>query len=116
MLVKKIDDVPAVSVDMEGAKDVKVRVLFGPDDGAPTFAMRVFELDKAGHTPYHSHPFEHEVIVLDGDLAVVTENDQTPLKAGDVLLMSPDEIHQFKNLSETETACMICLVPIQYQK
>ena len=75
MLIKKIKDVPAVPVEMEGARDVKVRVLFGPDDNAPTFAMRVFELDKAGHTPYHSHPFEHEVIVLNGQILAVTENE-----------------------------------------
>ena len=46
MLVKKIKDVTATPVEMEGAENVKVRVLFGPEDGAPTFAMRVFEFDK----------------------------------------------------------------------
>ncbi len=116
MLIKKIKDVPAVPVEMEGARDVKVRVLFGPDDNAPNFAMRVFELDKAGYTPYHSHPFEHEVIVLDGQIAAVTENDETQLNVGDVLLMMPDEMHQFRNLSDTEPAGMVCLVPVEYQK
>ena len=116
MLIKKIDAVKAVPVEMEGAKNVSVRVLFGPEDGAPTFAMRVFDLEKAGHTPYHSHPFEHEVIVLAGEIAAVTQNGETPLSVGDVLLMMPDEIHQFRNLSETDPARMVCLVPVQYQK
>ena len=39
MQIKKIQDVPATEVEMEGAKGVKVRVLFGPKDGVPTFAM-----------------------------------------------------------------------------
>lgn len=116
MLIKKINDVPAQDVKMDGAKDVKVRVLFGPADGAPTFAMRVFELAPGGHTPFHTHPFEHEVMALDGDIAVVTEAGDKPLAQGDVVLVAPDEKHQFKNLSPTKSTRFMCLVPIAYQK
>jgi quercetin dioxygenase-like cupin family protein len=35
---------------------------------------------------------------------------------GDVLLVMPGEIHQFKNLSDTQPARMMCLVPVAYQK
>ena len=65
MLIKKIQDVPAEKVQMKGARDVKVRVLFGPRDGAPTFAMRIFELDRQGHTPLHDHPFEYKHLTYD---------------------------------------------------
>ena len=116
MLIKKPQDIPAVPVDMEGAKDVTVRVLFGPQDKAPTFAMRLFELAGGGHTPYHSHPFEHEVIVVSGAAAVVTPEKEIPLSIGEVLLVEPDETHQFKNRSQTDSASFICLVPIAYQK
>ncbi|MHC4373059.1 MAG: cupin domain-containing protein [Planctomycetota bacterium] len=115
MIIKNMDQVPLQDVNMEGAKDVKVRVLFGPADNAPTFAMRVFELSGGGHTPFHTHPFEHEAMLLDGDIAVVTEEGDRPQK-GDVILVPPDEKHQFKNLSETESARFMCLVPIAYQK
>ena len=100
---------------MEGAKDVKVRVLFGPADNAPTFAMREFEMAPGGHTPFHTHPFEHEAMLLDGDISVVTEDGERQLQKGDVILMPPDEKHQFKNLSATEVARFMCLVPIAYQ-
>ncbi|MHC5179734.1 MAG: cupin domain-containing protein, partial [Planctomycetota bacterium] len=83
---------------------------------APTFAMRVFELAGGGHTPFHTHDFEHEAMLLDGDIAVVSEGSETPLKQGDVILVAPDEKHQFKNLSDTENARFMCLVPIAYQK
>jgi len=116
MLIKKIDDVPAAVVQMEGAKGVKVRVIFGPADDAPTFAMRAFDFEPGGNTPYHSHPFEHEVIVLQGRVAVVTEDGDSPVAAGDTVLMPSDQTHQFKNLSDTEPARLICLVPIQHQK
>jgi quercetin dioxygenase-like cupin family protein len=116
MLIKKISDVPLQDVNMEGARDVKVRVVFGPKDNAPTFAMRVFELAPGGHTPFHTHPFEHEAVVLDGDIAAVTENGEKPLNKGDMLLIPPDEKHQFKNRSDTHSASFMCLVPIAYQK
>ena len=116
MIIKNIDQVPLHDVNMEGAKDVKVRVLFGPADNAPTFAMRVFEMAGGGHTPFHTHPFEHEAVLLDGDIAVVTEAGDRPLQKGDVILVPPEEKHQFKNLSETKSARFMCLVPIAYQK
>jgi len=116
MIIKNIDQVPLQDVDMDGAKDVKVRVLFGPADDAPTFAMRVFELAPGGHTPHHTHDFEHEVLLLDGDIAVVTEDGDRPLQKGDVLLVAPNDPHQFKNRSDTACASFMCLVPIAYQK
>ena len=116
MIIKNIDEVPLQDVNMEGAKDVKVRVIIGPADNAPTFAMRVFEMAPSGHTPFHEHPFEHEAMLLDGDIAVVTEAGEVPLKKGDVLLMSPNEKHQFKNQSDSKPAGFMCMVPIEYQK
>ncbi len=116
MLIKNIQDVPAQPVQMEGAKNVQVRVIYGPKDNAPTFAMRVFDLAPGGHTPCHEHPFEHEVLILDGDIAVHSPNGPRPLKKHDTLLVAPNETHQFKNLSETQPARFMCLVPIAYQK
>ena len=115
MLVKNIDKTTPVPVEMEGAKDVTVRVMIGPKDAAPNFAMRLFELAPGGNTPYHTHPFEHEVIVMAGNIALVSQDKQTPMTFGDVALVPPDEIHQFKNISDTQPARMICLVLIEYQ-
>jgi len=116
MIIKNMRQVPATPVTMEGAKDVTVRVLIGPNDKAPNFAMRLFELAPGGHTPFHAHNFEHEVIILDGDIAVVTPQGDKPVKKGDVLLVAANEEHQFKNLSDKASAQFICLVPIAYQK
>lgn len=116
MLIKNINDVPTQPVTMEGANDVQVRVVYGPKDNAPTFAMRIFELAPGGHTPYHEHDFEHEILILAGDIAVVTPDGPKPLKIYDTLLVPANEIHQFKNRSDTQPASFMCLVPIQYQK
>lgn len=116
MLIKRPQDVAAVDVDMEGAKDVKVRVLIGPADQAPTFAMRIFELAPQGHTPYHEHAFEHEVMILSGDIAIVTPEGDQPVQVGDVAFIAPNDKHQFKNRSTTDPASFMCLVLIAYQK
>ncbi len=116
MLIKKIDDIAASEVKMDGVCDVSVRVVFGPADGAPTVAMRVFELAGGGHTPFHTHPFEHEVMILEGEIAIVTEEGTRPLAIGDMLLVMPDEKHQFRNLSADKRGRFMCMVPVEYQK
>lgn len=116
MIIKYLEEVPAEPVQMEGAKDVKVRVIFGPKDKAPTFAMRLFEVGPGGHTPYHQHDFEHEVLVLAGDVAVVTSEGPVSLKVNDALLIAANEVHQFRNLSHSVPARFLCLVPIANQK
>jgi quercetin dioxygenase-like cupin family protein len=115
MIIKKPAQVPAKPVDMEGVKDVKVQVVFGPDDQAPSFAMRIFELAGGGHTPYHEHDFEHEVMILQGDVVVVTPEKEIPVVQGDMILILPGETHQFKNCSDSTPARFMCLVPIAYQ-
>lgn len=115
MIIRNIDTVPLQEVKMEGASKVQVRIVLGPADKAPTFAMRVFELEPGGHTPLHSHPFEHEAFILEGSIGAVSEKDTRRLAVNDALLIYPGELHQFRNLSETEPARFICLVPVEYQ-
>lgn len=116
MLVKTIESVPAQPVEMDGAKDVTVRVIFGPADSAPTFAMRLFEMAPAGHTPFHSHPFEHQAIAMTGSMSLVNDQGETPFSPGQTVMISPDEKHQFRNASSDQPASMVCLVPIRFQK
>lgn len=110
MKVANTENIEAKEVQMEGAQGCTVRQLVGQNDGAPTFAMRQFEVAPGGHTPRHFHPYEHEVYVLEGE-GVVFEGD-TPhaLKAGDVVLVKPDEVHQFRNTGDRPMK-FLCLIP-----
>ena len=110
MKVCHYEQVESQAVDMQGAQGCRVRWLIGSAEGAPTFAMRQFEVLPGGHTPRHSHPYEHEVFVLEGQ-GVVYEGDQPhPLQAGDVVYVKPDEIHQFRNTGSGSLK-FLCLVP-----
>jgi len=99
-------------VTMDGAKGAKIRWLIAEKDGAPNFAMRLFEVAPEGFTPYHTHDWEHENYVLEGEGALVTEEGDKPFKPGDVLYIPPHFKHSYKNTGKT-TLKFLCLVPNQ---
>jgi quercetin dioxygenase-like cupin family protein len=111
MKVLHYQDVEAKSAD-EGASKLKVRWLITKEMGAPNFAMRLFEMEPKGHSPLHSHPWEHEVFILEGEGLVASTEGDKKFKAGDVVFILPNEKHQFKNNSE-KTLKFLCLVPIR---
>jgi len=64
-------------------------------DGAPGFAMRLFEIDPGGNTPEHSHSWEHEVFIIGGNGFVLEGNRKIPVEKEDFILVPQDELHQF---------------------
>ena len=81
------------------------------DDGAPNFCMRVFEVEPGSSTPSHSHWWEHEVFVLSGRGAVVSEQGETPIAQDSVVFVAPDEQHCFVN-NGNEPLRFICVIPL----
>jgi quercetin dioxygenase-like cupin family protein len=110
MKVINCEKVPSKTVEMEGSSNCTVRWLVGEADGAPTFAMRQFEVAPGGYTPRHFHDYEHEVFVLEGNGVVIEDMVEHPLAAGDVILVKPNEIHQFRNTGERPMK-FLCLIP-----
>jgi quercetin dioxygenase-like cupin family protein len=110
MRVINCNKVPSKTVEMEGSSNCTVRWLVGESDGAPTFAMRQFEVAPGGYTPRHFHDYEHEVFVLEGAGVVIEDSVEHPLVQGDVILVKPNEIHQFKNTGAAPMK-FLCLIP-----
>jgi quercetin dioxygenase-like cupin family protein len=110
MKVNHYEKVPQQPVEMEGSHGCSVRWLLGERDGTPNFAMRQFEVAPGGSTPRHSHPYEHEVFVLEGEGLVFEDNEPHKLAAGDVVFVKPDEVHQFRNTGTTPLK-FLCLIP-----
>jgi quercetin dioxygenase-like cupin family protein len=110
MKVNHYEQVAKAPVTMEGAIGCQVRWLVDEDQGAPNFAMRQFEVAPGGYTPRHSHPYEHEVFVLEGAGVVLEGETEHPLAAGDFVLVTPNEVHQFRNTGATPLK-FLCLVP-----
>lgn len=110
MRVNHFESVTQAPVTMEGSSGCQVRWLVDEQNGAPNFAMRQFEVAPGGYTPKHSHPYEHEVFVLEGQGVVLEGEVEHPLKPGDFVLVTPDEVHQFRNTGATPLK-FLCLVP-----
>ena len=87
------------------------REVITADDGAPTFCMRVFEVEPGSSTPSHSHTWEHEVFVLSGRGVVSGEKGETPIAKDSVIFVAPNEHHYFLNNSD-EPLRFICLIPL----
>jgi quercetin dioxygenase-like cupin family protein len=116
MLIRKPEDTQARTMDMPGASMVTMRLMVGRDDGAPNFAMRMFEVQPGGHTPRHQHNYEHEILIMQGEAAVGTSTDEaqdTSAKAGDVLFIPANQTHQFRNTGQSVLKFM-CLVPTEF--
>jgi quercetin dioxygenase-like cupin family protein len=110
MKVTNFKDVETKEVSAPGASGVAIRWLISEEDGAPNFALRLFEVNPGGHTPYHHHKWEHEVFVLKGRGDLVTESGNLPLNVGDSVLVPEGQNHQFKSASD-ETLVFLCAVP-----
>jgi quercetin dioxygenase-like cupin family protein len=110
MLVRRRVDVQQDVVTETGAEGARIRWLITREDGAPTFAMREIEVDPGGRTPYHSHPWEHEVYILEGSGAVAGKGGEIPLGPGSVVFVLGGEEHNFKNTGWV-TLRFLCLVP-----
>jgi len=95
----------------EGASKLKVRWLINKETGAPTFAMRLFEMEPGGHSPHHNHDWEHEVFVLEGEGVVIGGKEEKKIRTGDAVFVPPNEKHQFKNNGK-KTLKFLCLVPL----
>ncbi len=108
MLKKKLTEVPIEIVEIEGAKGVKVQWLFSPKDGVPNFSFRIFHIEKDGHTPRHTHDWEHEVLILEGEGNIYLNGELIPYQKGDAFFIPGGEEHQF--LAKTEGK-FICLIP-----
>ena len=96
--------------DAPGVEGVQVRWLISSEDGAPTFYMRRFELEPGGHTPRHTHPWEHEVYILEGEGTVLCEAAEERFRPGDVIYIPGGEEHRFVADAGGAVA-FLCLIP-----
>jgi quercetin dioxygenase-like cupin family protein len=110
MKVSHYSGVAQAPVKMEGSSGCQVRWLVDDTVGAPNFAMRQYEVAPGGYTPRHSHPYEHEVFVLEGHGVVVEGDVEHPLSPGDFVFVVPGEVHQFRNTGNVPLQ-FLCMVP-----
>ena len=110
MKLSHYTDIDLEEVTMEGAKGARIRWLVSEKDGAPNFAMRMFEVQPGGHTPLHTHPQEHEVFIVEGRGTLVYEDQEHEFEAEYVIFVPPNQKHRFKNTGDSLLR-MLCIIP-----
>lgn len=108
--MKKVGQDEVEATSPENTKGVLFRKLIAEELGAPNFHMRLFDVAPGGNTPKHTHDWEHEVYVVEGDGMIVLEDREVRLAKGDAVFVEPNELHQFVNDSNSLLR-IICVVP-----
>ena len=95
------------------APGTTIRWLIDDDhDGAPVYALRLIEIAPGGHTPRHSHPYEHENFVVEGEGRVLVNGEWHALRAGDVVFVPGDMEHTYENTGDVPFK-FLCGIPVQ---
>lgn len=111
MLIRNVNEVEPTPVSTPGVEGVRMTVMVGRSDGAPNFAVRQFEIEPGGHTPRHSHDYEHEVYVVAGAGAFLLDGERRPIKPGDVIYVPAHREHQFQ-ADQSEGLRFLCMTPL----
>jgi quercetin dioxygenase-like cupin family protein len=98
--------------DGENVRNAEKRVLVGPKENAPNFSMRKFTLAQGGCSPYHTHPWEHEVYILTGRGEVRFAGGSRAVEPGDFAYVPPNDEHQFVNTGDGLFE-FLCMVPLE---
>ena len=91
---------------------VALRTVISAQDGAPHFAMRVLEVAPGASTPFHTHDWEHEVFILEGEGKVKGVDGERALQPNDVVFVAGQEKHCFVNPGP-QPLLFICCNPHQ---
>ncbi len=92
------------------AEKTWIRWLIRKEDGAPNFAMRVFEVEPGGHIKAHSHPWEHEIFVLEGVGDIRISDRVYRVTSGFFIYIPPNVEHEYWNKGD-KSLVFICLIP-----
>lgn len=102
---------PFQEVTMEGAHDVKMKILIGIPDGSSNIIMRHFSVSPQGHTPRHQHDYEHVVkIEKNKGIFVDAEGKEHIVTEGMSLYVDPNTDHQFRNPFDQPFE-FLCIIP-----
>jgi quercetin dioxygenase-like cupin family protein len=107
-VVKRGADVSYEPVD--AAAGLSKGVLLDESDGAPTFALRRFELAPGAAVPRHTNAVEHEQYVLAGEYVVGIGDEEHAVAPGDALLIPAGVEHWYRNDGD-EPGAFLCAVP-----
>lgn len=110
MFIKHLRNIDKNRISGDGIKNVLKQVPVGPDQGWKDHILRVFTIEPDGHTPKHSHDWEHVNYVISGRGQLEIDGKIRDLDTGAFAVVPPNVEHQYSNTGD-EDFVMICIVP-----
>lgn len=109
--IEGVEAEPARLADGRVLEGVRIRWLISEKDGAPTYAMRLFEVDPGAVIPEHRHPWEHEIYVLSGSMVVGIGDKEYSVEKDMFIYIPPKVGHWYR--AGPEGAKFLCIIPLR---
>ncbi len=111
-IVSHVDLVEKQLVGEDMAEKTWIKWLFRKEDGALTFAMRVFEVEPGGWIKSHHHPWEHGIYVLEGVGDIRIGSKIYRVSGGSYIYVPPNVEHEYWNRGDSLLR-FICIIPVK---
>ncbi len=106
------DGVTPIEINTDIVHGVMKHVLVGPEDEAPNFIIRYFNVPVGEKTFFDQHPHEHGIVILHGKAKVQINDDFYELEPLSSIFISGMDIHQLTNIG-AEPLGFICVIQRQ---
>jgi quercetin dioxygenase-like cupin family protein len=93
------------------AKNATGKVVIGPQDEAPNFVFRYFNVKPGGHsTMPDQHIHDHGIVILHGQGEVHLDGEVTRVGPNDMIYIAPNAVHGIVNTGDSPLG-FICVIP-----
>ncbi|MHA1338437.1 MAG: cupin domain-containing protein [Promethearchaeota archaeon] len=110
MIHKHINQFMQKEVTDFNSNGTNIRVFIEPGK-APNFIMRRFDIQPGGNIGVHSHNWEHEIYILNGEINLIDKKgNKTKVTKDEFVYIEPNEPHGYINESNKPVS-FICVIP-----
>ncbi len=110
MQLKSASSVPTENVTSYNSTGTTIQWFVKAGD-VPHFMMRRFTIKPGGQIGVHTHPEEHEIYILAGEVVLIgASGAETVGKAGDFVYVPPQEPHGYANKGKKDVQ-FLCVIP-----
>ena len=109
MHIGHINDVEKEVIPVEGGKGAYIQWLLTKKEGVEAFYMRYVTLEPDGIIPLHTHEQIHEMFIVKGKGASLTEAGEKPVEAGNFIYVESELVHGIKNIGNENLEFICCI-------
>ena len=104
------EGVEPIEINTDTIHGILKHVLIGPNDGAPNFIIRYFQVPVGESSFLHQHPHEHGIVILNGKAKAQINESYYDLEPLSALFIQGGDLHQLTNIGDYPLG-FICVIP-----